>query len=156
LVNPETGEEMWLHSQGAMTTDTADGNALFCGVTQNITERKRYEEQLRRAAELNEFRVKLNDALRPQTDSGNIQQQAVRVLGEWLETDSAHYTEIDENLGLYRVRREFVRGAAARIAGDHPMSAFGWLDPELRKGVPLVVADAETSPLIPDAQRAAV
>jgi PAS domain S-box-containing protein len=47
LVNPANGEELWFHSQGAMTTDTADGLPRFTGITQNITERKCAEKALR-------------------------------------------------------------------------------------------------------------
>jgi PAS domain S-box-containing protein len=46
LVNPQNGEVFWFHSQGAITTNNADGNPRFIGITQNITERKQAEEAL--------------------------------------------------------------------------------------------------------------
>jgi PAS domain S-box-containing protein len=50
LVNPANGEEFWFQSQGAITSDTADGLPRFVGITQNITERKRAEIKLKDAA----------------------------------------------------------------------------------------------------------
>jgi PAS domain S-box-containing protein len=53
----------------------------------NVSERKRAEAQLRRAAEMDAFRVKLSDALRSLTDPVEIQAVAMRVLGEHLQVD---------------------------------------------------------------------
>ena len=55
LVNPANGEAFWFHSQGAITTNTADRQPRFVGITQNITERKETEERLRESEE--RFRV---------------------------------------------------------------------------------------------------
>jgi len=55
LVNPANGEALWFHSQGAITTNTPDGQPRFVGITQNTTERKEAEERLRESEE--RFRV---------------------------------------------------------------------------------------------------
>ena len=46
LVNPETGEIVWVRAQGVVASDTADNQPRFVGITQNITETKQAQESL--------------------------------------------------------------------------------------------------------------
>ncbi|HEY1404504.1 MAG TPA: PAS domain S-box protein [Pyrinomonadaceae bacterium] len=48
LVNPESGEIVWLRGQGVVTNSAADEQPRFAGITQNITERKRAEVERER------------------------------------------------------------------------------------------------------------
>ena len=48
LVNPATGESVWVCGQGVITHSSADGQPRFSGITQNITERKRAERERER------------------------------------------------------------------------------------------------------------
>ncbi|URD52427.1 ATP-binding protein [Chroococcidiopsis sp. CCNUC1] len=61
-----------------------EGSRQIAVVFNDITDRKRTEAQLRRAAEMDAFRVKLSDALRSLSDSVEIQMTASRVLREHL------------------------------------------------------------------------
>jgi PAS domain S-box-containing protein len=45
MVNPHTGEIVWIHSQGILAKN-AEGEQRFVGIAQNITERKRQEDSL--------------------------------------------------------------------------------------------------------------
>lgn len=125
-------------------------------VNTDVTERHRAEERLRRAAKRDAFLVELNDALSPLADPLAVQEEAARVLAEHLQTDGVHYTEIDETQTLYRVARDFSRGDVPSMVGTYPVAAFSWLGPEFLAAGQIVVADARTSPLIPEADRAAV
>ncbi len=49
LLHPDTGQVIWLQSQGAVTTHTPNGNALFVGIVQNISDRKKAEDELRQS-----------------------------------------------------------------------------------------------------------
>jgi PAS domain S-box-containing protein len=150
------GETRWVNERGSGIF-TGDGRLLWIdGVIFDVTDRRRAGKDARRAAELDAFRVELNDALRPLTDPGEIQAQAARVLCERLQTDGAHYTLIDEERGVYRIERDFVRGDAPSMVGDYPMPALAWLFPTSLEGGHIVVSDARTSPLVPEADRAAV
>jgi PAS domain S-box-containing protein len=48
LINPATGEIVWVRGQGVLTQSAADGQPRFAGITQNITERKRAEAERER------------------------------------------------------------------------------------------------------------
>jgi PAS domain S-box-containing protein len=45
MINPHTGEIVWMHSQGILATN-AEGEQRFVGIAQNITERKQQEDSL--------------------------------------------------------------------------------------------------------------
>ncbi len=53
IINPETGAVIWVRAQGRMINSHTeeDAPAVFLGITQNITERKRAEEELRESEE---------------------------------------------------------------------------------------------------------
>ncbi len=63
----------------------------------NITDRKQAEEALRINAELNAFRVALNDSLRPLADPSQIQYEAARILGVHIGANRVLYGEISED-----------------------------------------------------------
>jgi PAS domain S-box-containing protein len=48
LVNQATGEIVWVRGQGVLTHSATDGQPRFAGITQNITERKRAEDERER------------------------------------------------------------------------------------------------------------
>ncbi|MEP6706879.1 MAG: PAS domain S-box protein, partial [Pyrinomonadaceae bacterium] len=47
LVNPKSGEIVWLRGQGVLVGNTHDSQQRFVGITRNITERKQAEQDLR-------------------------------------------------------------------------------------------------------------
>ncbi|WP_246162676.1 ATP-binding protein [Brasilonema sennae] len=63
-------------------------------VFNDITDRKRAEEQLRYAAETDAFRLKLSDALRPLSDPVAMQETAMQTLGAYLNVNRAFYGEV--------------------------------------------------------------
>jgi PAS domain S-box-containing protein len=91
-------------------------------VFNNITERKRSEEILRRAAELDAFRITFTDALRPLADPAEIQATASRMLGEYLGANRVAYFEIRG--ADYVVERDYVNGVKT-LMGSYPIDSFG-------------------------------
>ncbi len=94
--------------------------------------------------------------MRPLIDPLTIQGEASRLLGERLLTDRASYADIDEAEGYLLVARSFVRAGVSSNVGRWSLSEFSWVGPAFRVGGPVVVADTQTSPLIPDADRPAI
>ncbi|WP_445253227.1 ATP-binding protein [Nostoc sp. 106C] len=122
-------------------------------VFRDVTDRKQTEAQLRRAAEMDAFRVKLSDALRSLTDPVEIQAQACRLLGEHLNVDRAYYVETNEAEGYTRVNQNYLRGDSPSLVGVYRVADYDWTLPFLKRGEPVIVADAQTSDIIPEADR---
>ena len=102
---------------------TADEIALVQDVADRIwttLEHRKAEAELRANEERLEFLLRLNDALRPLSDPGDVQETAARLLGQHLGTTRVGYAELDGS--EYTIRREYTqRGPAARrpAAGHH-------------------------------------
>ncbi len=125
-------------------------------VSYDISERKRAEEKLRRAAEMDAFRVKLSDALRSLTDPVQIQAEVCRLLGEHLSVDRTYYVEVNEAESYARVNQDYLRGDSPSLVGVFRLADYGWIVPYLQRGETIIVADAETADIVPAADRAAM
>jgi len=122
----------------------------------DITGRKEAEERARRAAELDAFRVRLADALRPLADPVHIQAEACRLLGEHLGVDRAYYVEVNEAEDYARVEQDYLRGDSPSLAGTFRVADYGWIIPFLRRGETVIVADVGTSDRVPEADLTAM
>ena len=138
--------------------DTSEAELVQGGVRlrETLHELKRVEVALQQSESRHAFLLRLGDALRRLVDPMAMQGEASRLLGERLMTDRAYYAEIDEAQGCIVVERNFVRAGVSSRVGRYSLSDFNWIGPTFRMGGPVVVADTQTSPLIPDADRSAV
>ncbi|WP_017654411.1 ATP-binding protein [Fortiea contorta] len=107
----------------------------------NITNRKLAEEQLRRAAKFDEFRVALSDALRPLTDPIEIQRAAMRVIGECLQLDRVMYGEINEQEDECVIADNYVANDAPKFVGRFRCEDFGQIIDRLRTGEVSFICD---------------
>lgn len=135
----------------------ANGNvAGMQAIALETTEKIRTANSLRRTEEIQAFALDLSDALRNVTDPIDVQAIAARLLGERLQTDRAYYLEINEEEEYLLIERHFVRGSAPSMIGRYDLSTFPWVGPTFRQGEPVIIDDAWTTPLIPDAERPAM
>ncbi|TGE06197.1 PAS domain-containing protein [Hymenobacter fodinae] len=102
------------------------------------------------------FLLQLSDALRPLSDSAEIETAGCRLLGEWLDAHRVNYVEINEAEGRAWVGKQYLRPGAASIAGEYSIDAFSWTAPPLRRGEAVVVADVYHSDLVPPDSLAAM
>ena len=98
------------------------------------------------------FLVTLNERLRPLTDPVEVQEVAVRLIGEHLQASRAHYAQIDGS--EFVIRQSYARGVA-------PLAARGQLDrfggtvvQACRRGETVVVTDISADERFIDTERA--
>ena len=109
-------------------------------VFDDITERKRYE---RRQA----FLLELSDALRPLSDSAEIQGTAARLLRGQLDVGWCYYTEFDATGTVATVLRDATREGLPSNAGAHDLSDAPEFTKALRTGRVFNVPDFAAFPL---------
>ena len=98
------------------------------------------------------FLLKLADALRPLSDPLEVQEAAVRLVGEHLQVSRVGYAEIEN--GEYRVRREYVNGVAPLTGRGRSAAAFGTaIQDVLRRGETLVITDVQIDPRLTEPVR---
>ena len=138
------------------TRPRPNSSKAVCGFAKPLLISSASRWRSRRANHGTRFFSGLATRCRPLIDPMAIQAEASRLLGERLLTDRAYYAEIDEAQGYIRVDRDFVRAGVPSTVGRFSLSDFKWVGRTLRMGRPVVVADMQTSPLIPGADRSAV
>lgn len=146
--------DRWVHSSTARVG--GPGSKRLVSVFYDITERKRAEIALRKSEERQAFLLKVADALMPLADAAEIEQTTCRLLGEYLGVARACYVDIDEAAGVARVSRQYLREGAISSIGVHPLQAFGWSLPLMRRGEMIVVDDVRQSALVPAADVASM
>jgi PAS domain S-box-containing protein len=134
----------------------ADDPSVLRGVSFDVTQRKRAEDELQRQVELDVFRVELINAIRLLSDPVEIQHEAARVVGEHLDVDRAHYGEVLADGDTNVVHADYYREDVPSVVGEHKLSDFGDVLPEsFRAGETMAIDDISTMPGLSDEERAA-
>ena len=99
-----------------------------------------------------QFLVTLNERLRPLRDPVEIQEVAVRLIGEHLQASRVNYAHIDGN--EFVVRQSYAR-AVPPFADRGPVASFGRAVVEAcRRGETVVVSEVHTDSRLTHAERA--
>ena len=134
---------------------TTDEVALVQDVAERIwvtLEHCKAEAELRTNEGRLDFLLRLNDALRPLSDPGDVQETAARLLGQHLGATRVGYAEFDGH--QYAIRREYTRGVPP-LAGQPPGISLGrQLNEALGRGETIVINDVQTDPRLSDSDRA--
>jgi PAS domain S-box-containing protein len=150
----EDGSTVWVDVSVTAIRDPHGDVLSLIAVAVDITERKRTEEAMRRAAEADAYRVALADALRPIADPHEVQTEAARVLVAHLRASCVFYTELlpgPEDLVMGRCYGE----QGAYVVGPLRTHELG---PEvierLRAGQRVVVDDVHADPSVGTVEKA--
>jgi PAS domain S-box-containing protein len=122
-----------------------DGNGQVVqvsGTGRDITARLRREEQARANARRDAYQLRLADALRTLACPIEIQEAAVRVLGEHLGASRCFYCEVDDDENGFVVHRAYTaRGVSFRLDRFQIADFGGFLQRELQAGRTIVLED---------------
>ncbi|HET8524013.1 MAG TPA: ATP-binding protein, partial [Thermomicrobiales bacterium] len=123
-------------------------------VGHDITDRKA-AEALREREDRKAFLVRLDDALRPLVDSTQIEAEATRVLGAWLNATRVMYLRVCEEERSFSVEREFQDGRRSNLEGDYAIRMMNSpLAMTLRSGRTVAIRDIEAYDGFVDEERA--
>ena len=109
-------------------------------------------EQLRASEERLAFLLRLDDALRPLSDPGDVQETAAQLLGQRLGATRVGYADFAD--GEYTVHRAYARGVPPLAGQRLPISVGDELRGALQRGQTIVVDDVRTDPRLNAADRA--
>jgi PAS domain S-box-containing protein len=136
---------VWTPEQVALVEDVADR-------TWATLEYRRAEARLRANEERLAFLLQLNDALRPLSDPGDVQETAARLLGEHLGASRVGYAEMSG--GEYQIYREYTHGVPRLVGRSTSISIGDELRERSRRGETIAINDTQTDPRLSDADRA--
>lgn len=124
-------------------------------VFSDVTLRRRAEEELRRSAERDAFRIVLADALGPLVEPLEIQEAATRILGHRLGASRVHYAETSNGEAL--VRRDYTAAGVPSVAGAHHLESYrGFFLSEIQAGRTCVCRDVDSDPRLTADERTAI
>src|SRR6267142_1125469 len=134
---------------------TPDEIALVQDVADRIwttLEHHKADAELRANEERLEFLLRLNDALGPLSDPGEVQTTAARFLAQHLGATRVGYAEVDR--GEYKIYREYAQGVGPLAGQSQDIILSEEMSAALRRGETVVVHDVQTDPRLSDSHRA--
>ena len=99
-----------------------------------------------------QFLVTLNERLRPLEDPVQIQEAAVRLIGEHLQASRVNYAQIEGN--EFVIRRSYAAASPPSARSRLHWHASASIADACRRGETVVVSDLHTDPRFADAERA--
>ena len=120
----------------------------------DLTNQKRLEAAVRTTAEMNAFRLKLSDTLRKLDDPADIQDKALRALGEYLGANRVGFAEASFEYEGLIVNRDFTDGVPSlkglNIRPEDDPALFA----ELRGGSTLIRPDIKNDTSLTEERKA--
>lgn len=133
--------------------ETASGAHDLMVVMQDVTERRRMTDALRRGEERQAFLLTLSDTLRPLTDPDEITGAAMRLLAGSLSASRAYYIEWPPGTDYAEVTRDFAVPDLASVAGRYPRDLFRSAQRRIAEGRTWIVEDAARDTRIEASER---
>jgi len=119
LVDPASGRVVWKRTHAVVMRDAEGIPVRMVGITQNIDERKRAEENTRRDERHAQLASQVDMLTAPLTEPEEIVAVATRRIGEYLDVSRCYVSEMGEQLAI--LRGDWRREGLASLAGTHPL-----------------------------------
>jgi PAS domain S-box-containing protein len=139
----QDGSIHWIASEAEFMPSSEQGEGIFYGSVQDISERKRAEEAVRESEARQAFLLRMSDALRSLADPVEIQETVTRTAMNYFGADRCYYCEIEDGIAI--IRRDATREDLPTVAGVYPLSRFAILQAVVDAGRPFVVQDVHTT-----------
>ena len=133
--------------------ETASGAHNLMVVMQDVTERRRITDALRRNEERQVFLLKLSDTLRHLTDPDEITGAAMRLLGQAVAASRAYYVGWPPGADHGEVASDFAVPGLHSLAGRYPKDAFRSAYDRISQGRTWIVEDAASDAELAAAER---
>ena len=145
------GQTRLILLRGHMVYDDDGLPVRVVAIIQDVTEQERTRLEGTMAQRRQTFLLNLNDRLRDLDDPNTIMEATVKGLGQFLEADFAGYGEVDEELGINVISREWSRWVVSNEGRQFPLKDFlPNMVEELKSGRPLAIDDVDTDPRMSD------
>ena len=118
--------------------------------------RRRTEEQVRRAAKADAFRVRLDDALHKCRDPATALATAMEAIVDHLGADVAFFAESEQATDQYVVVESFSRDGRVDFVGSYPFERYPQVTARLERGETVVIGDVSSDPELDEDVRTAM
>lgn len=141
----QDGSVGWIVSRAIPILDEKGRIQQWVGAASDITHRKQTQEALQESEQQKALLLQLSDLLQTLTHPVQVQDAALRVLGEQLRLSRAYYfrVETDEVGWVHRIESAYQREPdQPSMIGSHSLKPFGsWLFDGLARGQVVAVSD---------------
>ena len=137
ILNPESGQPVWLEMNGKIIYDSDGNPERMFGVAQNISENKQGENRLALLAEVSELLRKFEYPI-------ELTFEVSKAIGKHLQVKRCLFNETDVEKDLEIVHRDYHNGVES-VAGEHKISDYSSItSAEIAAGKTVVNYDSKT------------
>ncbi|XHH09968.1 MAG: ATP-binding protein [Candidatus Bathyarchaeia archaeon] len=152
IVRMPTSGELRYRQVNAVPVRDRNGNIIgSISVVRDITELKKAEEALRKSEERQAFLLKLSDAIRPLSETGQIQETIAHIVREYFLVDRCYYTTIEDEKA--NIQWESSREGLPSVIGVYDIDTMPIFKAVIDAGHPLVVKNAKTTDVLDEKLR---
>lgn len=121
-----------------------EGSVRLAVVFNDITERKRIEAE-------KEFIQKLSDSLRSASNPVALEEIVTQMTMDYFAADRCFYCNVNEN--IVTIKQDALRGGLPSVSGTYPLNSFALFKKAIDDGLPLIVTDSYTTPILDEGLR---
>ena len=119
------GSLHWVNSKGRTYYDGAGRAVRFEGIVQDVTDRKRVEQELQARVEREALLNRIGQLMRGSQDPEEVRSRALAALAEGMGADRCYFTTFDVGADSFWTAPDWRRPGLPSVAGTFRLSDFG-------------------------------